>query len=231
MCRFDWLRVSGGERYTLASLDEDAHPEHCVHPHCFVYGLIDPTTRLIFYIGQTTKGMQRPRQHAARGWIYEIAILEAVDEQSSSPSRKRPTSLHEAERWWIAYGRASGWPLRNLANGGGGRATVVAPVGRVTLTTAAKMSGLSYPEVHRRVAIAKTAPGEQDPDTRAWTMTLTDAESLGRRNPAPARERPGTNLRAAPERWAAWENEAERRGMAVSALAARLLDEASGWSK
>lgn len=108
-----------------------------------------------------------------------------------------------------------------------GRRPVTPPRGRVTLAQAAELSGLSYPEVHRRVT-AGTAPAEQDPLTGVWTMRERDARKLTRREPA--RARPGTNLRASPERWAAWEKEAERRGMSVSGLAGALLDEVSGWS-
>lgn len=108
-----------------------------------------------------------------------------------------------------------------------GRRPVIPPRGRVTLAQAAELSGLSYAEVHRRVSTG-TAPGEQD-DAGVWTMARADARRLKRRTPA--NKRPGTNLRAAPERWAAWEREAERRGMAVSTLAGKLLDEASGYRK
>jgi hypothetical protein len=102
------------------------------------------------------------------------------------------------------------------------------PRGWVTLHEAHLLSGLSYPEVHRRVAVAKTAPGVQDPETGVWRMRERDARRLSRRTPAQVR--PGTNLRASPERWAAWEREAERRGLSVSGWLSKLADEASGWS-
>lgn len=71
--------------------------------------------------------MRRPREHRrpscpdtyCRRWVrtlqrigldYEIVVLENV----------RPwEDLADKERWWIAYGRASGWPLTNLTDGGG----------------------------------------------------------------------------------------------------------------
>lgn len=108
-----------------------------------------------------------------------------------------------------------------------GRRPTVPPRGRVTLAQAAELSGLSYAEVHRRVATAKTAPGEQGA-AGVWTMARSDAKKLTRREPA--RARPGTNLRATPERWAAWAKEAERRGTSVSTLAGKLLDEVAGWT-
>lgn len=90
-----------------------------------IYGLIDPRTLLIRYIGQTTQGMSRPKAHQKQGssgycknWIanlkhvgltYEITVLEQLDD---------PSDLDQAEQWWISFGRACGWPLTNLTPGG-----------------------------------------------------------------------------------------------------------------
>ena len=89
-----------------------------------IYGLIDPTTRLIFYVGLSSKGLRRPKEHRVSGssrcreWVrklqqdgldYEIVTLE---------HRDSPVHLPEAERWWIAYGRGCGWPLTNQTEGG-----------------------------------------------------------------------------------------------------------------
>lgn len=41
---------------------------------------------------------------------YIIVTLETVVD---------PAKLSEAECWWIAYGKASGWPLTNISEGGG----------------------------------------------------------------------------------------------------------------
>lgn len=93
-----------------------------------IYGLIDPRTLLVRYVGKSESGMSRPRSHRglartgrhcaswiraliAAGFSYDIAVLEEL------PSRD---VLEESERWWIAFGRASGWPLTNLTDGGGG---------------------------------------------------------------------------------------------------------------
>ena len=91
-----------------------------------IYGLIDPTTHLIRYVGLSSSGLRRPREHRrpscpnshCRHWVrqlqnvgldYDIAVLEVVSNQGELPA---------AERWWIAYGRACGWPLTNLTAGG-----------------------------------------------------------------------------------------------------------------
>ena len=96
-------------------------------PPNLIYGLVDPRTLLIRYVGLSSRGLDRPRAHRrpscpdtyCRRWVktleqqgltYEIVVLEVIDEASKLPA---------AECWWIAYGRACGWPLTNLTNGGG----------------------------------------------------------------------------------------------------------------
>jgi hypothetical protein len=101
-------------------------------PTHLIYGLIDPRTRFIRYIGKSSSGPNRPKQHArttlpntkptstthCQRWIhslqklqlsFEIVILEVLDGQAS---------LDEAECWWIAFGRACGWRLTNHHEGG-----------------------------------------------------------------------------------------------------------------
>lgn len=97
-----------------------------------VYGLVDPRTDFIRYIGRSSRGLERPKAHrypcnmkqhqySARwvsklvslGLMYNIVVLEEFD--SHEP-------LCEAERWWIFYGRLSEWPLTNISDGGEGRA-------------------------------------------------------------------------------------------------------------
>ncbi len=101
-----------------------------ISPRYLIYGLIDPRTRMIRYVGRSSSGLTRPRQHGnpshknqrthVANWIrglealeleFEITVLQAVDRQDQ---------LNEAEIWWIAFGRASGWPLTNLTIGGDG---------------------------------------------------------------------------------------------------------------
>lgn len=94
-----------------------------------IYGLIDPRTLLVRYVGKSARGLVRPRRHRSKppsdktwcaNWIrelqrlgleFEICVLEDVDD---------PTMLDDTERWWITYGRACGWPLTNLVAGGRG---------------------------------------------------------------------------------------------------------------
>lgn len=94
-----------------------------------IYGLIDPRTKLVRYIGKCTRGLKRAKAHSTKwclaqptysaawiktliavGLIYEVTILEVTTIDL----------LSQAERWWISYGRASRWPLTNLTDGGEG---------------------------------------------------------------------------------------------------------------
>lgn len=91
-----------------------------------VYGLRDPRTGEIRYIGKSSNGLVRPRQHASaarkgeRGhkanWIrllqehglsYEIVVLEETSKES----------LNERETWWISQYRGSS-RLTNISDGG-----------------------------------------------------------------------------------------------------------------
>lgn len=99
-----------------------------------IYGLLDPRTRMVRYIGKSTTGMSRPNQHRRKrdtdrthcaNWVrelqrvnfdFETTILETVE-----PGLLE--RLSQTERWWIAYGHASGWPLTNLTDGGEGAVT------------------------------------------------------------------------------------------------------------
>lgn len=112
-----------------------------------IYGLIDPRDLLIHYVGRSSDGMQRPMTHARNHrrsshhgvrtavWIadlrssgheYAIVVLERIEKPRAPSTRcwwlddRNPTELPAAEQWWIAYGRACGWPLTNMTAGGDG---------------------------------------------------------------------------------------------------------------
>jgi len=115
-----------------------------------IYALIDPLTSMVRYIGKSSTGLKRPYEHARlsrlqrcsatmRDWLeqlrttdlsYDVVVLEYVEDPTSSATPLRShweqrlniTRLNDAEIWWIAYGRASGWPLFNKASGGIGSA-------------------------------------------------------------------------------------------------------------
>ncbi len=116
-----WLACLGmGEHLSGSNVNDSSY---------LVYGLIDPRTRLISYIGQSTLGLCRPHQHHAPNktrrnswcstWLRglerkhlrcEIVVLEVTEADQSL--------LDTSEIWWIRYGRLSGWPLKNMTDGG-----------------------------------------------------------------------------------------------------------------
>lgn len=95
-----------------------------------IYGLTDPRTGQVRYVGKSTSGLKRPNQHRLphllklhsykNSWIkgllkenltYGVRVLERFSSAES---------LCEAERRWIAHGKTQGWPLTNLTDGGDG---------------------------------------------------------------------------------------------------------------
>lgn len=112
-----------------------------------VYALVDPRNGQRFYIGQSSIGMERPRQHTLSAGLKEstpkakhvnkllaigveigIEVLQYVrdPDEAVPPMMKFYTgeddvgALDDAEQRWIAFGRAAGWPLKNILDGGDG---------------------------------------------------------------------------------------------------------------
>ena len=96
----------------------------------FIYGLTDPRTNQVRYIGRTVSGMRRPKMHGfpsilakdktyKANWIrqlraldldYGVVVLEEVEKGK----------LGQVEQQWIAKAKAECWPLTNLTDGGEG---------------------------------------------------------------------------------------------------------------
>lgn len=113
----------------------------------------------MFYIGQSTVGMRRPLDHHRKGWRYEVEILESIADPGVQceplcpwlPLNRCPTRLNELERYWIALGRAFGWPLRNQTDGGEG----VRPTPAVRARMSASHAGNRHtPESRARIRSA-----------------------------------------------------------------------------
>ena len=89
----------------------------------YIYGLSDPRTKKIRYVGQTVNLDNRYKQHCEKmdktpksNWVNELkknrllpslTILEHVDDSSD---------LSYKEKWWISIGRKIGWDLLNVAD-------------------------------------------------------------------------------------------------------------------
>lgn len=152
-----------------------------------IYGLVDPRTEQVRYIGKSCSGLTRPRNHALpsvlrqhdtheRNWVrslrkaglsFKITVLEEVSTGEH---------LGEIERFWIAQGRGLGWRLTNLTKGGDGTLGY-----RHTEATKARLRAQS----DGRVASAET-------------RAKISAASAGRRISADARERIAASKRGKP---------------------------------
>lgn len=149
-----------------------------------IYGLIDPRTRLVRYIGLSSTGMHRPAFHKSlapheqtykANWIkslhalvldYEIVVLE-----------EEPADLAQAERWWIAFGRACGWPLTNLTSGGDGSFGY-----KHEEATLAKMRGRKLTDAQRAAVSARQRGrkrGPLPPEVKAKISEANKGRDLG----------------------------------------------------
>lgn len=98
---------------------------------CFVYALFDPRTNRIRYVGASTQGMKRPKQHwepyylnkeghthKAR-WIKSLLSLGLVPGVVVLEEVTQPSEAFTVESHWISELRSKGVNLTNLAVVGG----------------------------------------------------------------------------------------------------------------
>jgi hypothetical protein len=111
-----------------------------------IYGLVDPRSGQLRYIGKSTSGIRRVREHSYPSFLkreqtHKTKWIRQLAEQGMTPNavvvQELPDAegLYEAERGWIAYFRSMGCPLTNLTDGGEG-----VPGHRVEASTRAKIS-------------------------------------------------------------------------------------------
>jgi len=88
----------------------------------FVYGLVDPTTKDIRYIGQSKEPKRRCQKHRSNPHSEELASwIEGLQAQHQKPKviiLEGPLGRKEAyrrEAAWITKARDNGWPLLNIA--------------------------------------------------------------------------------------------------------------------
>lgn len=91
----------------------------------YIYALRDPRSDAIRYIGKTKSLRQRLEAHAQdaksnkgkAGWFAELAACGLTPEMVTLQVCDSDT-WRDAEIAWIAKGRAAGWPLFNITDGG-----------------------------------------------------------------------------------------------------------------
>jgi hypothetical protein len=95
-----------------------------------IYGLVDPRSGCLMYIGKSTQGMKRARSHSYPGYLGRDrsrtgAWIKSLKAVGVSPvcvplDEAVPTELPALERFWIASIRATGATLYNHTDGGEG---------------------------------------------------------------------------------------------------------------
>ena len=160
-----------------------------------IYGLIDPISLMVRYVGLSSSGMERPKSHTqpclraaathCGAWIRSLALQGLVP--LITVLEKCPKEvLSEQECWWIAFGRALGWPLTNLTNGGE-RTTHTAELrAKMSATRKGKPRKAHTAETRAKMSAArKGRPGKSpSAETRAKTSAANMGKLSGDRNPA-----------------------------------------------
>lgn len=162
-----------------------------------VYGLVDPVSLRIRYVGRTVQSLRaRLNKHlAAKRTAHVTSWITGLKRQGLDPvivllevTAPDFLQLCAAERWWIAYGRASGWDLVNHTKGGDGQ-----PPDRVnTLSanqkTAAALKGRTRTEEHRK----KLSAAHSTPEM----IAANKARHIGRKRSQSTRDKIGAASRA-----------------------------------
>ncbi len=157
-----------------------------------VYGLFDPRTQELRYVGKSCQGLKRPRKHSAPSqlkkqthtarWCSELAAQRLRPEIEVLEEHLGAETLYDAEQFFIAYFRSIGCRLTNHVDGGRGalglkhtpeakarisaahRGKVVSLDSRARISTA--KLGIKkgrFAEKHRRaIAAANGAPFKDD---------------------------------------------------------------------
>jgi hypothetical protein len=96
-----------------------------------IYGLVDPFSGQLRYIGRSSSGLKRPQNHAhpsrlnkdnshSGAWIRKLKAVNSIYSVVVIQHFTDGAILDKAEIFWIKYFRSMGCPLTNLTEGGCG---------------------------------------------------------------------------------------------------------------
>lgn len=170
-----------------------------------VYGLVDPRTGHLRYVGKSTSGMRRPRAHCTpanlrkgthkANWLRQLVADGTRPEITVLQECSGPEELYDLEQGWISYFRGLGAPLTNATDGGPGilgikrssetRARISAalmghPVGEATrkaVSLAHKGKPVS-PEMRARMAVVFQGK-THGPEARAKMAAANRGKAVG----------------------------------------------------
>ena len=103
----------------------------CSRRSRIIYGLLDPRTGDLRYVGKSVNGLGRPKTHTypsvlrkeggthKANWIRQLQKLRMAP-QIIVLEKDVQGDLYEVEQQWIKKMREEGWPLTNLTDGGPG---------------------------------------------------------------------------------------------------------------
>jgi hypothetical protein len=90
-----------------------------------IYGLVDPRDGLIYYVGKTTNPSRRVEGHLKEtvnknrvAWIKDLVAHKLLPILIILETVPKDKTWEDTEIYWIAKGRALGWPLLNVSDGG-----------------------------------------------------------------------------------------------------------------
>ncbi len=93
----------------------------------YIYGLIEPDTELIRYIGKSERPEERLRDHIndkshchRTNWIKSLKARELEPQLVIIEAGRGEYSWQVAEKYWIKYAKDNDWPLVNSTDGGDG---------------------------------------------------------------------------------------------------------------
>lgn len=165
-----------------------------------IYGLVDPWTNQLRYIGKSQSGLRRPRQHSMptylkrdrthkANWIRQLLARGRRPDVVVIQEFQDPTILCLAEIHWIAYFKQIGCLLTNQCQGGEGF------TGKHSEETRRKMSlahrGPRDPEIGRKISATKKGK----PVSEEHKRKISEAMKAKGIRPAPEVGRRGNLVR------------------------------------
>ena len=154
-----------------------------MEPLYIVYGLIDPNTKKLRYIGKSTRGLERPRQHFwpsnvkqrryVYNWIRGLLAVGLKPEIITLEVHSVPDTLYDAEQRLIAFFRALGAPLTNLSDGGPGWSGPKSEAVRLKISKALKGRHIGPPSAEHRRRLRESNLGKKRSEETRLNMAIS----------------------------------------------------------
>lgn len=147
----------------------------------YIYGLCDPRTNECRYIGKSERPAERLTNHMnEKSNCHRSHWLQSLRRQGLKPEMVIFERIEGegwpwqcSERFWIAYGRAQGWPLTNNTEGGDG-------VSGLPIETRQRIAATWIGRKHRPESIEKLRAASTGRKDRPETLERKRAAALGR---------------------------------------------------